>query len=245
MSTLADRIAARKARKARWLREAAASGRAAELARTCRTPTGAAPRAPEAKRHSRARMKPTSAPQRLADRRGARIPPRSPSASSSSRARDEGVDVSDSLRARIERRPNDLPSGRAEPPRAAEPPQRRRSPERLRPAIPPSPATDEEDDVPQSTRDRVAALAERAKGAPATPSAKREARPARDLAPRPMTLTRQAGARTEAKNRRRRGRPKMHARASDAKAPLRSKGAAALDKTAAACGQRKLPRSNR
>jgi len=119
----------------------------------------------------------------VADRRDARSAPLPERVERLARAT-EGVDVSDSLRARIERRRRS--SGRAEAPRAAEPPprrpspprrtaspqrrnaspQRRRSPERKpppRPAIPPSPLTDEEDDVPQSTRDRVAALAERAK----------------------------------------------------------------------------------
>ena len=91
----------------------------------------------------------------------------------------------------------------------------------------PSP-TDEEDDVPQSTRDRVAALAERAKER--ARDSIREARgPRGDLTLAAIdSLTRQYEAKKEEASRK-------CALALDAKRRSVSKGAAALDQTASLC----------
>ena len=120
MSTLADRIAARKARKARReAEEAAASGRAAEP----REPVAPPPAPPRERRRPSATAVPARRPSAaaVADRRDARSAPLPERVERLARAT-EGVDVSDSLRARIERRRRS--SGRAEAPRAAEPPPR-------------------------------------------------------------------------------------------------------------------------
>ena len=114
MATLADRIAARKARKARReAEEAAASGRAAEP----REPVAPPPAPPRERRRPSATAVPARRPSAaaVADRRDARSAPLPERVERLARAT-EGVDVSDSLRARIERRRRS--SGRAEAPRA-------------------------------------------------------------------------------------------------------------------------------